>query len=125
MTDKELGQIGSFDILLNMFFIYSCILHSSIVVINIGIILKEFDIEFFEMFKENAGTGSDYNLSVNRVVEDLEEELWWENPVKLFKALFEFILGETVTEEIDKHPEIAPGWDSMMDSLGDEMTNYG
>ena len=77
MTDKELEEVGAFDILLNMFFIYSCILHSSIVVINIGILLKEFDIEFFQMFKENGGPGSDYNLAVNRVVQDLEEELWW------------------------------------------------
>lgn len=125
MTEKELQETGAFDILLNMYFIYSCIIHSSIVIINIGIILKEFDIEFFEMFKENGGAGSDYNLAVNRIVQDLEEELWWYDPIKLFKAIFELLFGETVTEEIDKHPDIAPGWDSVMDTLGDDVTGYG
>jgi len=88
MTDTEIEETGAFDILLNMFFIYNCILHSSIVVINIGIIFKEISIEFFEMFKVGGGSGSDYNLSFARVIEDFETEMWWADPVKLFKYSF-------------------------------------
>ena len=88
MTDTEIEETGAFDILLNMFFIYNCILHSSIIVINIGIIFKEISIEFFEMFKVGGGSGSDYNLSFARVIEDFETEMWWADPVKLFKYSF-------------------------------------
>jgi hypothetical protein len=88
MTETEIEETGAFDILLNMFFIYNCILHSSIVIINMGIIFKEISLEFFEMFKVGGGAGSDYNLSFARVVEDFEEEMWWADPVKLFKTGF-------------------------------------
>jgi hypothetical protein len=81
MTDMELEETGAFDVLLNMFFIYNCILHSSIVVINIGIILKEFSLEIFEMQKVGGGAGSDYNLSFARMLDDFEEEMWWADPV--------------------------------------------
>ena len=81
-------EIGTLDVLLNMFFIYNCILHSSIVAINIGIIAKEFSIEFFELFKVSGGAGSDYNLNFARVVEDFEEEMWWADPVRIFKYVF-------------------------------------
>jgi len=50
MTPTELDEMGAFDILLNMFFIYNAIIHSSIAVINIAILLDEIKIEFFEMF---------------------------------------------------------------------------
>jgi len=124
MTDTELEEVGSFDVLLNMFFIYNCILHSSIVLINAGIIVKEISLEFFEMFKVSGGAGSDYNLSFARVIEDFEEEMWWADPVKLFKKGFSFIMGDTLTDEIDKNPDLAPQWDAAMDSLGD-WADYG
>lgn len=28
-------------------------------------------------------------------------------------------MGETLTDEIDKNPDLAPAWDSTMDALGD------
>lgn len=83
-----MDEVGAFDILLNMFFIYNCILHSSIVVLNIGIIAKEISIQFFELFKVSGGAGSDYNLNFARVVEDFEEEMWFADPVRLFKGAF-------------------------------------
>jgi hypothetical protein len=33
-------------------------------------------------------------------------------------------MGTTLTEEIDKNPDIAPAWDSAMDTLG-EYANHG
>jgi hypothetical protein len=124
MTEKELQEIGAFDILLNMFFIYNCILHSSIVVINLGIIFKEFNVEFYEMFSEHGEEGSDYNLAFNRVVKDIEDDMWFLDPVRLFKGIFELFAGETFTEEIDKHYDVKGPWDSAMDTLGD-YADYG
>ena len=49
MNDVEISKIGAFDILLNMFLVYNLILHSSIVVINMGIDIKEFSLDIFEM----------------------------------------------------------------------------
>lgn len=106
MNDEQLEEIGALDILLNMFFIYNCILHSSIVVINMGIIFKEISIEFFELYKVKGGAGSDYNLNFARIVEDFEEEMWYMDPIRIFKYGFQFIMGDTVTEEIRKVPEI-------------------
>jgi hypothetical protein len=123
-TETELQEVGAFDVLLNMFFIYNCILHSSIVVINLGIIFKEFNIEFYEMFTEHGEEGSDYNLALNRVVSDIENDMWFLDPVSLFKATFEFFAGETVTEEVDKYPDLAGPWDSAMETLG-EYSDYG
>jgi hypothetical protein len=124
MTEAELEETGAFDILLNMFFIYNCILHSSIVVINLGILFKEFTIEFFEMFKVGGGAGSDYNLSFARVIDDFEEEMWWADPISLFKTTFQFWAGSSLTEENDKNPDLAPTWDSAMDTLG-EYADHG
>ena len=124
MTEQELEEVGSFDILLNMFFIYNCILHSSIVVINLGIMGKELSLEFFEMFKVGGGAGSDYNLSFARVIEDFEEEMWWADPIKLFKYGWQFFAGESLTEVIDENPDLAPGWDSFMDTMG-EYADHG
>ena len=104
LSEQQLDEIGAFDVLLNMFFIYNCILHSSIVVINFGIILKEFNLEFYEMFKMQEGAGSDYNLAFNRVIEDFEEEYWYMDPVKLIKYSWQFLFGESITEEVDKYP---------------------
>jgi len=109
---------------LNMFFIYNCILHSSIVVINMGIIAKEISIEFFEMFKMSGGAGSDYNLNVARIVEDFEEEMWWADPVKLFKRAFQFVMGDSVTDEIRKVPEADMYWEPVLDNLG-TFADYG
>jgi hypothetical protein len=124
MTEQELEEVGSLDVLLNMFFIYNCILHASIVVINIGIIFKEISLEFFEMFKVGGGAGSDYNLSFARVIDDFEEEIWWADPIKLFKHSFQFLAGASLTEEIDKNPDLAPTWDSAMHTLG-EYADHG
>jgi len=124
MNDKELEEMGAFDVLLNMFFIYNCILHSSIVVINIGIILEEFKIEWFEMFQEHGELGSDYNLALNRVLFDIENDMWFLDPISLFKYCFEFIFGETVTEEVESYPELADPWDAVMEVLGD-YSNHG
>jgi hypothetical protein len=119
MSDQQLEEIGAFDVLLNMFFIYNCILHSSIVVINLGIIFKEMEVEFFEMFTNHGDEGSDYNLAVNRVLKDIEEEMWYLDPIAVIKALFAFFLGETITEEIQKQPALDEYWEPLMTGLGD------
>lgn len=41
LTDEKIEEIGAIDMLMNMFFIYNSILHSGIVLINAGIIIKE------------------------------------------------------------------------------------
>jgi len=42
-------EVGTVDILLNMFFMYNTIMHCSIVPINFGIIAKEIEMEFYEI----------------------------------------------------------------------------
>lgn len=114
------------DILLNMFFIYTCILHSSIVVINIAIIFKEISIEFFELYKVSGGAGSDYNLNMARIVEDFEEEMWYMDPVRIFKYTFSFIFGDNLTDEIRilESPQIDAVYNPLIDTLG-PMADYG
>ena len=53
--------------------------------------------------------------------------MWFLDPVSLFKGIFGLLFGETLTEEIDKNPDlasIAGPWDSAMDTLG-EYADYG
>ena len=54
-------EVGTIDIPLNMFFMYNTIMHSSIVIVNGGIILKEIEMEFYQLVKGSPET--QYNLS--------------------------------------------------------------
>lgn len=58
--------MGTLDILLDLFFIYNTIIHSTIVPLNTGIIIKEIELQFYEVLKKAGGSGSDYNLSFER-----------------------------------------------------------
>lgn len=63
LPETEMAEVGTIDILLNMFFMYNTIMHCSIVPINFGIIAKEIEMEFFEIASHAGGKESAYNLS--------------------------------------------------------------
>ena len=46
---ETVDEIGTLDILMDLFFLYNTILHFSIVPLNFGIIFKEIEIEFYEV----------------------------------------------------------------------------
>ena len=46
------------------------------------------------------------------------------DPVKLVKYSWQFLFGESITEEVDRYPAAQPYWDETMETLGD-WSNYG
>lgn len=54
-------EVGTIDILLNMFFLYNTINHATIALVNIGIIVKEIEMQFYQISQGREGTN--YNLS--------------------------------------------------------------
>lgn len=62
-SESALEEVGVGDIILDFFFIYNTILHSSLAIINSGIIIKEDQLEWFELFTSAGGKGSDYQMT--------------------------------------------------------------
>jgi hypothetical protein len=72
--------------LMNMFFIYNSILHSGIVIVNLMIIFKEIELEFYQIVK---GTWSEeYALSVDLAYGNLVEDFWYLNPLMIFDKIY-------------------------------------
>lgn len=71
-------DVGTIDILLNMFFMYNTIMHSSIVIVNGGIIIKEIEMQFYQLVK--GGADARYNLSFTNAEEKINKKLWFLNP---------------------------------------------
>jgi hypothetical protein len=59
-TEIQYEEIGTLDIIMDFFYMYNTILHSSVAVVNIGIICKEIELQFFEIFTSAGGKGTDY-----------------------------------------------------------------
>lgn len=59
-TEVQYEEMGLADIIMDFFFMYNTILHSSIAVVNIGIIVKEIELSIFRIFNSAGGKGSDY-----------------------------------------------------------------
>lgn len=86
LPEETMEEVGTMDILLNMFFMYNTIMHCSIVPINAGIILKEIEMEFYEI--AHGAKESDYNLSFKEAESDFGEKMWFLNPILVFDRLF-------------------------------------
>lgn len=76
-------ELGTMDLLLDMFFIYNTILHSTIIPLNTGIIIKEVELQFYELLKKAGGKGSNYNLSFERAHDKINDRLWIFDPPRL------------------------------------------
>jgi len=82
LTDKQIEEIGALDMLMNMFFIYNSILHSGIVIVNTVIILKEIELQFYQLVKGNMS--AKYALSIDLAYESLTTDLWFMNPLAIY-----------------------------------------
>lgn len=80
-SDSALEEIGVGDIMLDFFFIYNTILHSSLAIINSGIIIKEDQLEWFELFTSAGGEGSDYQLTWEFAKKSAYDDVWFLDPI--------------------------------------------
>ena len=78
-----LEKIGTFDLILNFFFMYNTILHASIVIINFGIIFKEIEMQFYEITTHVGGKNSEYNLSFEEAKRSFYDDLWFLDPIRI------------------------------------------
>ena len=81
LPSDKVEEIGTLDILLDMFFLYNTLLHFSIVPLNFGIILKEVEMEFYELMQRVGGHGSNYNLSFAKSKENFNKTIWFLDPI--------------------------------------------
>lgn len=62
MTPQDYQSISPLDVLWNMFFIYNTILHAGNALVSLVIIVKEFELEFYNLVTVIGGEDSRYNL---------------------------------------------------------------
>lgn len=79
----DISQYDALAIMEIMFIWYSLVMHSGIVIINCGIMLKEFTMEFFQFVNRTANDGLEENLSLGAVDIFLywNDLLWLLNPL--------------------------------------------
>ena len=77
----SVDKVGALDLLLDLFFLYNTILHFSIVPLNFGIILKEIEMEFYEVMQRVGGHESNYNLSFEKSKQGFEKTIWFLDPI--------------------------------------------
>ena len=87
--------------LMNMFFIYNSILHSGIVLVNAGIIVKEIELSFYFLGTERR---RDYALSLDLAVESIGD-LWFLNPLLVFDQIYFYFVGYHSIDIIEENPE--------------------
>ena len=85
LTDEKIEELGALDMLMNMFFIYNSILHSGIVLINAGIILKEQELLIYDLVSDNKRRN--YALGVDLMFESFND-LWFLNPLEVFNKVY-------------------------------------
>ena len=88
LPSDKVDEIGTLDILLDMFFLYNTILHASIIPLNFGIIFKEIEMEFFELMQRAGGHESAYNLSFEKAKEGLSKSIWFLSPISLTERIW-------------------------------------
>lgn len=86
-SDEGYANIGTFDIMMAFFFMYNTILHSSLAIINSAIIIKEDQLEWFELFTSAGGKGSDYYLTWEFAKKSAYEDVWFLDPVCILKNI--------------------------------------
>ena len=73
LPSDKVEEIGTLDVLLDLFFLYNTLLHFSIVPLNFGIIFKEIEMEFYEIMQRVGGHESNYNLSFTKSKENFNK----------------------------------------------------
>jgi hypothetical protein len=86
---------------MNMFFIYNSILHSGIVLVNAGIVVKEIELQFYELAGERR---RDYALSLDLALESIGD-LWFLNPLLVFDMIYFYFVGYHSIDIIEENPE--------------------
>ena len=112
LPEWEMEEVGTIDILLNMFFMYNTVVHASIVLINDGIILKEIEMQFYQLVK--GGPDSEYNLSFERAEGKMKKKMWFLNPFLIFSrawyAIFKWHLEDIWTWNADDEDKFISNW---------------
>jgi hypothetical protein len=103
LDPEQVERLGTFDILMNIFFIYNAIMHCGIVVTNFFIIFKEFELEFYEL-EAYEGTTREA-LSWNLAREAFWEDVWFLDPFRVFDRLFYAFAGWHPLDFIYWNPE--------------------
>ena len=77
-----------------MFFIYNAVVHSSIVVVNIGIIFKEISLEFVRLANSRP-EDSGFGLGPIMLWNSTKKIFHIMDPLELFPRAFKFIAGKS------------------------------
>ena len=80
-TDETMENYSAVDMFINMYLIYNCIIHVTIVPLNSVIILKEIQMTIFQLVTTNGPT--DYQLEWAQAIDDVEKFLWFLDPVEV------------------------------------------
>ena len=91
---------------------YNTVVHASIVLINDGIILKEIEMQFYQLVK--GGPDSEYNLSFERAEGKMKKKMWFLNPFLIFSrawnAIFKWHLEDIWTWNADDEDKFISNW---------------
>ena len=83
------------DVLLNMFFVYNAIIHSSIVLVNFGIILKEIALEFERLANLQEGEET-FGLGPRLLYSSSLKIFHIMDPFELIPRMFKFLAGSSL-----------------------------
>lgn len=101
LDDVKIDELGGLDMLMNMFFIYNSILHSGIVLVNIGIVFKEIEMQFFKLVTNDKRRN--YSLGWNMAFESMDD-LWLLNPLNIFDKIYFYFIGYHSIDIIEENP---------------------
>jgi len=91
---------------------YNTILHSSVAVVNIGIIAKEIELQFFEVFTSAGGKGTDYRMTMDFAKKSLYDDVWFLDPFRSFAYLWDLAFGWHISDIWDIDEANLPGEDA-------------
>ena len=84
-TEERMSNYSLVDMTINMYLVYNCIIHATIIPINSIIIFKEIEMTIFQLVITNGP--ADYQLEWERSIHDLEDGLWFFDPVRIFNKI--------------------------------------
>ena len=103
VTDKS--QYDFVTIFVNMFLGYNLVLHSSVIPINIAIIIKELTLNFFSLIDDrNPGESPEY-LSTDDIGYVEEDTAWALNPFTWLDAIWEPLFGYDAEDYAFENPD--------------------
>ena len=82
-TDEVMEQYSLMDMAVNMYLVYNCVIHVTIIPINSIIIFKEVTMTIFQLVTSNGP--ADYQLEWAQAIDDVENGLWFFDPERIVK----------------------------------------